>query len=348
MTALSVTSMTRFSAGRPGFGQDLRDHGRELAGELLGRHVDAEHEVVGDGAVTTPRDDLTAGLLEDRPADLEDEVRVLGDLDEDQGRDRAMGRVLPARQRLDGAGKSGGEGVDRLVGDALVSSVSMADPEVGLEVEPCRAPRCASRARTGPSPPRRRALARYIAASASRSRSFGEAVSSPATAMPMLPRPADLAALDLDGRAQEAEQAVRGRDGHVGGDILEQDREFVAAETGDAVAGPDGAAQALADDLEQRVAGGVPEAVVDGLELVEVEEEAPRDRAPDRLLRASDCASRSANKARLARPVSGSWNARRPSCCSSALRSVMSTRKPCDRTCPRSAAGACASPRGAR
>ncbi len=69
------------------------------------------------------------------------------------------------------------------------------------------------------------------------------------------------------------DQAGGGRDRHVGGDILEEDREFVAAQPRDAVAGPDRAVQALTDDLEQRVAGGMPEAVVDGLELVEIEEE---------------------------------------------------------------------------
>ena len=59
---------------------------------------------------------------------------------------------------------------------------------------------------------------------------------------------------------------------------FEDDRELVTAETGNAVAFPDRIDQALGHLLEQPVADGVTEAVVDGLELVEVEEH-QRDQA---------------------------------------------------------------------
>ena len=62
-------------------------------------------------------------------------------------------------------------------------------------------------------------------------------------------------------------------------DVLGEHRELVAAEAGDGVARPQGLLDARGDSGEQLVAGRVPEAVVDELELVEVEEE-HGDRGP--------------------------------------------------------------------
>ncbi len=56
-------------------------------------------------------------------------------------------------------------------------------------------------------------------------------------------------------------------------DVLGEHRELVAAEAGDGVARPQGLLDTRGDGGEQLVAGRVPEAVVDELELVEVEEE---------------------------------------------------------------------------
>ena len=61
-------------------------------------------------------------------------------------------------------------------------------------------------------------------------------------------------------------------------DVLEQERELVTAEPGHRVARPDRRAQPFADLLEHPVARGVPEAVVDRLEVVEVHEQ--DDHAP--------------------------------------------------------------------
>ena len=93
------------------------------------------------------------------------------------------------------------------------------------------------------------------------------------------------------------------------GDVLEQDRELVAAEA----RGHVGAARARvqpARELDQHlVAGGVAERVVDRLEVVEVEED-HRGGALVRGARARRAwRTCSENIARLARPVTGSWNA---------------------------------------
>ena len=69
---------------------------------------------------------------------------------------------------------------------------------------------------------------------------------------------------------------TRSRDRHrlvVGLEQLEQDRELVAAEPGDDVAGADRRAQPHGDLDEQAVAGVVADAVVDLLEAVEVDEQ---------------------------------------------------------------------------
>ena len=93
----------------------------------------------------------------------------------------------------------------------------------------------------------------------------------------------------------------RGRLGVVG--VLDHDRELVAAQAGDHVLGPQARAQARGDRDQQLVAGGVAEAVVDRLEVVEVDEQ--HGSSPRALAIAS--LTLSVNSARLARLVSGSW-----------------------------------------
>ena len=56
-------------------------------------------------------------------------------------------------------------------------------------------------------------------------------------------------------------------------DVLEQDRELVAAEPRHGVAHAQRGAQARRDRLQHPVAGGVAERVVDRLEVVEVQEQ---------------------------------------------------------------------------
>ena len=56
-------------------------------------------------------------------------------------------------------------------------------------------------------------------------------------------------------------------------DVLEQDRELVAAEPGGGVGRADAYRDALSDLEQNPVADGVTEAVVDGLEVVEIDEQ---------------------------------------------------------------------------
>ena len=121
-------------------------------------------------------------------------------------------------------------------------------------------------------PPRRRAFARYIAASASRSRSSGRRRVLPATAIPMLPRPVIWRPSISIGERRTWSRRF----------AVAIARRRVTSSRRTANSSPPSRAaglrwrhglQAAADDLEQRVAGGMAEGVVDGLELVEVEEE---------------------------------------------------------------------------
>ena len=84
----------------------------------------------------------------------------------------------------------------------------------------------------------------------------------------------------------------------------DRDRELVAAEARDQVAGAQHAPHALGDDLEQVVAGAVAERVVDHLEVVEVDEQ-----HRDLVAAGSAISSRSRcrNSVRFGSPVSGSW-----------------------------------------
>ena len=67
--------------------------------------------------------------------------------------------------------------------------------------------------------------------------------------------------------------------------LLDDDRELVAAEPGDGVAGAGHDLEPLGDGHEQLVALGVAEPVVDGLEVVEVQEQ-DRGRSAPRPARA--------------------------------------------------------------
>ena len=87
-------------------------------------------------------------------------------------------------------------------------------------------------------------------------------------------------------------------------EAVEQHRELVAAEARDGVGRAHARAQALGDRDQQLVADRVAERVVDGLEVVEVDEQDGDGRLGRR---ASASSTRSMNSVRLARPVSESW-----------------------------------------
>ena len=87
-------------------------------------------------------------------------------------------------------------------------------------------------------------------------------------------RDVDLTAVDLERRRQRLVQPLGHDRGavHVA-DVVEQQRELVAADARDGVARPQRRLQALRDRHQQAVADKVAERVVDELEAVEVEEE---------------------------------------------------------------------------
>ena len=129
-------------------------------------------------------------------------------------------------------------------------------------------------------------LARYIAASASRISSsalVGWPSASRATAIPIEALTKWSTPCIEKGWAKAGGDPLGDRDRlAVVGEPVDQDPELVAAEAGDDVAGAQVGAQPRRDGAQQGVAGVVAEAVVDQLEVVEVEEEDPDRRAGDR------------------------------------------------------------------
>ena len=81
------------------------------------------------------------------------------------------------------------------------------------------------------------------------------------------------------------------------GQVFAEDRELVAAEAGDGVAGPDHRLELARDRDQQLVAGVVAEAVVDVLEAVEVEEQRRR--------RSTSCAGSARSPGRAGRGTAG-------------------------------------------
>ena len=76
----------------------------------------------------------------------------------------------------------------------------------------------------------------------------------------------------------------------------------------------------------RRSPGRVTEAVVDQLEVVDVEEQHAHPRAPLRSAGPRAWSSRSVSSRRLGSPVTGSWSAWWAKACSTSLRSVMSVK----------------------
>ena len=123
-------------------------------------------------------------------------------------------------------------------------------------------------------PPRPFSLARYIAASASPTRSSAVRVRSPATAMPTLAETNCSVVPSSNGRASAAGHALGDADRHLGlGEVVADDAELVAAEARDRVARAQHLGEPPGQQAQQLVAGAVAERVVDELEAVEVEEQ---------------------------------------------------------------------------
>ena len=128
-------------------------------------------------------------------------------------------------------------------------------------------------------PSRPWSLARYMAASASRMSASGSVACSARDGDADARGHHDLGVAQEERRPQGLEQAL----GHLHRtglvlDLLAQDDELVAAEAAHRVVAPHRLAEPVRHLLEQAVAGGVAEAVVDHLELVEVDEQHGRPR----------------------------------------------------------------------
>ena len=123
---------------------------------------------------------------------------------------------------------------------------------------------------TWPLPAR---LAAYIAMSAreNNSSSVGVGWSAGTSAMPMLAPIDSCSPPSVNGGRSALDQPGADVDGIAV--ALDQDGEFVAAEPGDGVAGPDRAAQPLGHPDHQLVTDRMAEGVVDRLEVVEVDEQ---------------------------------------------------------------------------
>ncbi len=214
---------------------------------------------------------LPAGGVEHPAADLGDQATTLGQLDEDPGRDQATLRMAPAQQRLDAGDALGAQVDQRLIDEEQLVAAERRD-EIDLQIEPL----------------------------------LGSGVHAG-----LKPHPAVLAGAlgGVQRQVGVAHQLVRGalerhRDSHAGGhrqrpgaverrvkrpgerladpvgddlghrvapERLEQHDELVAAQAPDGVRAAGHAQQAGADLAQQVVAGGMPEAVVDALEAVDVD-----------------------------------------------------------------------------
>ena len=215
-----------------------------------------------------------AGLAQHPAAERDDQAALLGDRDELRGRQQPAGGVVPAHQRLEA-----GDPLRVQVDGRLVVQHQLrprGSPAAARRAAPAaRAPRRAARPRRPRRVPLPRSLAQYIATSALRS------VSSPVglarhrlrpcrcwpapSAWCRRPRPGRRG--PASSRSATSRARCRRRRPPC------STRELVAAEPGGGVALADGGADPLGDGDQQLVADAVAEAVVDVLEVVEVEEQ---------------------------------------------------------------------------
>ena len=251
---------------QPGLPQDLPYRPRQAAvAELVDRDVDAEPRLVRPGGGGA------AGLVEHPQAELADQVRLLGDRDEAPGRDRAALGMRPAQQRLAGIHRALRQVDDRLVGDgelargdrlAQVALEAHLVAALGLEPAGEQAPGGLAGALGG--------VERAIGLTQHRVRRRRAVGERDADAGGDLTR---RLALDVVGAAELDQQTLGQRHRQLAGSARQQQRELVAAEPGGEARLRQRPAQPVGELAQERVAGLMPELVVDRLEAVEVEEE---------------------------------------------------------------------------
>ena len=235
---------------------------------------------------------LAAGLLEDPAADRDDEASLFGEWDEAERRNHPALRVHPAQQRLDAV-----IGARREVDHRLVVNLELLELqsplELGLQLEPLDDLLVHRRLEYSVAPfavplrhvHRNVSVAQELLRVRSPEVVAGEANADACSWI-------HLVGVDVVRRLEPGEDAC----GNIGGvrrigNAVEQDCELVPAEARDRVCRAHGDLEATAHLLENGVAGGVAQAVVHRLEVVEVDEhDADRrpaaERAHDRVLHA--------------------------------------------------------------
>ena len=306
MIALSVISRHSAAARRPSVAQRAVDDARELGleswrGDRLTRSRSRGRP---RGA---PVGGLAAGLVEHPVADRDDQAGLLGDRDEARGADQAARRVLPAQQRLDADDAAVSRARPRLVEQLAARRRASASRSAASSSS-----RSSARARSASSKNSQRALpcslARYMAASASRSSVLGVAcVPSPTTRCRCWRSRSAARPSSSSGAAARAACGRRSRARRRAVDVARAGSRTRRRRSGRPCrSGRSARPQPLGDGDQQPVAGAVAERVVDDLEVVEVDEE---HREPGRWLARRASASRSgrSNSVRFGRPVSASW-----------------------------------------
>ena len=241
--------------------------------ELRRGHVHADRR--DQGQDQAPLRDQAARLVQHRRRQVVDEPVALGHLHERHGRDR-LAVPGPPRQRLHAVDLTGLENLHRLQVQAHVT-LRQGCPQ--RRRHPVVAALLERHALLEDHQP---ALALALGGVHGRVRLVQELVRRGADGLGGQLDDADArrdahgAAVQRERRGQRGGHGVRdGQDVPV---VLEQDGELVPAEAGHGVAPPQGARQALSDADQELITGRVPEAVVDDLEVVQVEED-QRDRA---------------------------------------------------------------------
>ena len=240
-------------------------------GELAHGQVDGDPERARVGAQRVPARGLGAGGVEHEAPDRVDQAGLLGDGDEVRRQQAPARGVLPAQQRLDRGDRAIPQRDDRLVDDAQLPAGERA-AQVVLDRQ------ALDRARTHRAVEdlKARAPARLglvhrrvgVADQARGLRALGAGDRDPQRGLREV-----LAGGELERRLEGGDDPLghaRGR--ALVGNPIEQDDELVAAEPRDRVAGPQRGLQPRRDLHQQLVAGGVPERVVDELEVVDVEQ----------------------------------------------------------------------------
>ena len=216
-----------------------------------------------------PRPDLAGRLRQHPAADRPDQVGLLGDRDELAGCHQPALGVRPADERLEVLGLATLQLHQRLVVQAELVALD-GQAQLALQVQAPQRMQVHVRAehgRAGLAPALRGVHGHVRVAQQLVHARVGLIAEADADAG----RDEDVLAVDGERHGQRVADAL----GHVLGitGVLEQDGELVAAQPGRGVAGADAVAQPRGQLHQQLVARGVAEAVVQGLEVVQVQEQ---------------------------------------------------------------------------